>query len=58
MEKGRDAFFRQGQGTGKLLGFVMINTHVQKCDFGHSIVEFMVLPKSRRNKIGTEAEIL
>lgn len=51
-------FFIKGQGTGKLLGFVMINTHVQKCDFGHSIVEFMVLPKFRRNKIGTEAEIL
>ncbi len=54
-EKGRDAFFIKEQGTSKLLGFVMINTHVQKCDSGHSIAEFMVLPKFRRNKIGKKA---
>lgn len=41
----------------KLLGFVMINTYVQKCDSGHSIAEFMVIPKYRRNKIGKRAAI-
>lgn len=30
----------------------MINTHVQKYDNGHSIAEFMVIPKYRNNKIG------
>lgn len=54
-EEERDACFIREQGTGKLLGFVMINTYVQKCDSGHSIAEFMVLPKFRRNKIGKKA---
>jgi len=54
-EEGRDACFIKEQGTGKLLGFVMMNTYVQKCDSGHSIAEFMVLPKFRRNKIGKKA---
>lgn len=50
-----NAFFIREQGTGRLLGFVMINTHVQKCDSGHSIAEFMVLPRFRRNRIGKKA---
>jgi len=54
-EDGRDAYFIREQGTGKLLGFVMMNTYVQKCVSGHSIAEFMVLPKFRRNKIGKKA---
>ena len=47
-----DAFFIKEKETNKLLGFVMINTHVQKYDNGHSIAEFMVIPKYRNNKIG------
>ena len=30
----------------------MINTYLQKCVDGHSIAEFMIIPKYRRNKIG------
>lgn len=48
----RDAFFIRKQNTDKLLGFVMINTYIQKCDSGHSIAEFLVIPKYRRCKIG------
>ena len=46
------------QGTGRLLGFVMVNGYVQKCSLGHSIAEFMVLPKFRRNKIGKNAAVM
>lgn len=52
-----DAYFIREEETGKLFGFVMINTYVQKCDSGHSIAEFMVIPKYRRNKIGKKAAI-
>ncbi len=48
----RDAFFVREKETNKLLGFVMINTYMQKCTNGHSIAEFMIIPKYRRNKIG------
>ena len=54
----REAFFIREVETDKLLGFVMINTHVQRCEKGHSIVEFMVIPKYRRNKIGKKAVIM
>ncbi|MDO5349865.1 MAG: hypothetical protein Q4E86_07990, partial [Lachnospiraceae bacterium] len=54
-EEGRDACFIRERGTGKLLGFVMINTYMRKWDSGHSIAEFMILPKFRRNKIGRKA---
>ena len=30
----------------------MINTYMQKSSNGHSIAEFMIIPKYRRNKIG------
>lgn len=53
----RDAYFIREEETDKLLGFVMINTYVQKCDSGHSIAEFMVVPKYRRNKIGKRAAV-
>lgn len=53
----REAYFIREEETEKLLGFVMINTYVQKCDSGHSIAEFMVIPKYRRNKIGKRAAI-
>ena len=48
----RDAFFVREKETKKLLGFVMINTYMQKGTDGHSIAEFMIIPKYRRNKIG------
>ena len=51
-DKDRDAFFIREKGTNKLLGFVMINTHMEIKEKGHSIAEFMVIPKYRRNKIG------
>ncbi len=37
------------QDTEKLLGFVMINTFMHKSSNGHSIVEFMVIPKYTNN---------
>ena len=48
----REVFFIKEQDTDKLLGFVMINTYMKKRSNGHSIAEFMVLPKYRNNKIG------
>ncbi len=52
IDKDRDAFFIKEKETDKLLGFVMINTYMQKFDKGHSIAEFLVIPKYRKNKIG------
>lgn len=51
-EKDRSAYFIKDKTNGALLGFVMMNTYVQKYEHGHSIAEFMVIPKYRRNKIG------
>ena len=51
-EKDRDAYFIREKETGKLLGFVMIHTHLQKHQDGHNIAEYMVLPKYRRKQIG------
>lgn len=53
----RDAFFIKSEESNKILGFAMINTYMQKSKKGHSIAEFMVLPKYRKNKIGTEIAI-
>lgn len=58
MEKDREAYFIKEQGSERLVGFVMINTYMQKSSFGHSIAEFMVLPKFRRRKIGKKAAIM
>ncbi len=33
----------------------MVNTYAQKSNDGHSIAEFMVIPKYRKNKIGKQA---
>ena len=52
VDKDRDAFFIREPGSDKILGFVMINTYVQKVKSGHSIAEFLVLPSFRRNGIG------
>lgn len=57
-EKNREAFFIREVGCERLLGFVMINTYMQKSGSGHSIAEFMVLPKFRRKKIGKKAAIM
>lgn len=54
-EKEREAYFIRECDTDRMLGFVMINTYVQQCSHGHSIAEFMVLPKFRRNRIGKKA---
>ena len=35
-QEGRDACFIKERETGRLLGFVMINTYVQKWNSGHS----------------------
>ena len=51
-ENDREAYFIKEEETDKLLGFVMINTYVQKCEKGHSIAEFMIVPKYRRKRIG------
>ena len=51
-EENRYAFFIKEQETDKLLGFVMINKYMQKFEDGHSIAEYLVIPKYRRNKIG------
>ncbi len=48
----RDALFIKECESDKLLGFVMINDYIQKNGTGHSIAEFMIIPKYRRNKIG------
>lgn len=48
----RDAYFIREKETNKLLGFVMINSYLQVFDHGHSIAEYMVIPKYRKNHIG------
>jgi len=54
----REAYFIKEQDTEKLLGFVMINTYMQKSAAGHSIAEFMVLPPYRRSQVGKKAAFL
>ncbi len=51
-------FFIVETKIGKILGFAMINTYTQYSIAGHSIAEFMVLPKYRRNKIGEQAAVM
>ena len=53
----RDAYFIKEQNTNKLLGFAMVNSYMQIFDNGHSIAEYMVIPKYRRNKIGKRVAI-
>lgn len=53
----REAYFIREKTTKKLLGFAMINTYVQRAAKGHSIAEFMVIPKYRRHKIGKQAAV-
>ena len=44
----RSAYLIREAATGKLLGFVMINTYLQQFREGHNIAEFLVIPKYRR----------
>lgn len=48
----RDAYFIKEENSNKLLGFAMVNQYMQKNKDGHSIAEFMIIPKYRRLKIG------
>lgn len=52
----RDAFFIRDDD--KIVGFVMINQFMKKCDNGHSVAEFLVLPEYRRNHIGKKIAFL
>lgn len=54
-EADREAYFIRENVSRRLLGFAMINTHVQKSEKGHSIAEFMVIPKYRGRGIGKRA---
>lgn len=53
----RDAYFIKEKNTNKLLGFAMVNSYMQIFDKGHSIAEYMIIPKYRRNKIGKNVAI-
>ncbi len=52
-DEDRDAYLIKSK-TGELMGFVMINQYLQKVKTGHSIAEFLVLPRFRRNGVGSE----
>lgn len=54
-EPSREAWFICSEDGKKLLGFVMVNTFLQKAASGHSIAEFMVLPAYRRQGVGRTA---
>lgn len=56
-DRDRTAYFIKDKKTKELLGFAMINEHLQKFKRGHSIAEFMILPKYRRQKIGQKVAI-
>ncbi len=49
----REAYFIKALD-GELMGFVMINKHLQKVSDGHAIAEFLILPRFRRKGIGRE----
>lgn len=55
MGKEKRAYFIKEREIGTLLGFVMIDIYMKRNVRGHSITEFMIVPKFRRNKIGTKA---
>ena len=56
-ENNREAYFIKEENTNKLLGFAMVNQYMQKNKDGHSIAEFMIIPKYRRLKIGKRVAI-
>lgn len=56
-DNNREAYFIKEEHTNKLLGFAMVNQYMQKSKDGHSIAEFMIIPKYRRLKIGKRVAI-
>ena len=52
LDNERYAYFIKEKNSHKLLGFCMINDHVEVFEKGHSIAEYLIIPKYRRNKIG------
>lgn len=52
IDNDKDAYFIREKETNKLLGFAMINSYVQVFEKGHSIAEYMIIPKYRKNHIG------
>ncbi len=56
-DENREAYFIKEQDSNKLLGFAMVNQYMQKNEDGHSIAEFMIIPKYRRLKIGKRVAI-
>lgn len=56
-DRDRNAFFIKRKEDNKLIGFVMIDTYMQKNADGHSIAEFMIIPKYRRNHIGKHVAV-
>ena len=53
----REAYFIKEKQSNKILGFAMVNKYMQKNADGHSIAEFMIIPKYRRLKIGKKVAI-
>lgn len=51
-EPQREAYFIRERGTKQLLGFAMVREHE---DGRHSIAEFLVIPKYRRQGVGSQA---
>ena len=56
-DNNREAYIIKEQKTNKILGFAMVNKYMQKSKDGHSIAEFMIVPKYRRLKIGKRVAI-
>ena len=56
-DNNREAYIIKEQNTNKILGFAMVNQYMQKSKDGHSIAEFMIVPKYRRLKIGKRVAI-
>lgn len=51
-EPQREAYFIRESGTQKLMGFAMVREHE---DGRHSVAEFMVIPKCRKQGVGSRA---
>ena len=56
-DENREAYFIKEKDSNKLLGFAMVNQYMQKSEDGHSVAEFMIIPKYRRLKIGKRVAI-
>lgn len=56
-DNNREAYFIKEAKSNKILGFAMVNEYMQKNKDGHSIAEFMIIPKYRRLKIGKRVAV-